>query len=158
MKTNYGFREEPYVFFSKNEPIFESVKTFYDINDDFNPENLLTRCATGKKKHIYFCTDAVKKIVANNADNVKIINTGVKTFTRADNRHMASDFRLTHEGLDNIIQFIGDKRKLKIQKDDLILILKKLDPDNAPEISEVSPELKDQLNELGNYRCIFNIF
>lgn len=142
------------MFFSKDEPIFEKVKSFYDINDEFNPENLLTRCLTGKKKHIYFCTDAVKKIVVNNADNVKIINTGVKTFTRADNRHMASDFRLTHDGLNNIIHFIGDKRKLNVQKDDLILILKKLDPDNAPEISDVSPELKDQLNEIGKLQAL----
>lgn len=88
----FGFKEDPYVFFEKEEPIWESIQTYYDMTD-LDPLCLFTRCTTGKKKNIYYCSSAVRNIVVTNENNIKIINTGVKTFSRSDNKHMKCPFR-----------------------------------------------------------------
>ena len=46
-----------------------------------------------RKKNIYFTTTKVRSLVENNADRVKIINTGIKAFARADNKGSDCDYR-----------------------------------------------------------------
>lgn len=75
------------------EDVYPSIKEFYDLKG-FDSKCLLTRCHVGKKKNIYLVSPVVKQVVQNNEDSVKIINTGVKTFVRSDNKHMACAFRL----------------------------------------------------------------
>lgn len=155
-KVYYGFREDPFVFFDKTEPIFATLKNFFNIHDDFPPECLLTRCAGGKKKHVYFCTPSVRNVVVHNEKIIKIINTGVKTFSRCDSKNMECDFRLAQEGLGNINHFLGDHRRLVVSKDDMIHLLKNLDPDNAPQIEQVSVPLRKQLNQISSGSCILS--
>lgn len=92
-KVHYGFREDPFVFFEENEEIFTSLKKFYQLRDDFLPKCLLTRCKVGKKKNIYLCSPEVRSVIINNEHNIKLINSGVKTFSRCDNRNMECSFR-----------------------------------------------------------------
>jgi len=93
-RRRYGFKEDPFVFFKNSDAdLWQSIKTFYQLNDDFKSENLLTRCLTGKKKNIYFCTEIIRDIVCNNENLIKIINTGVKTFARCDNKNTECAFR-----------------------------------------------------------------
>lgn len=89
----HGYKEDPYVFFTKNEEIWEQIKSFYDLSNEFNPLCLLTRSFVGKKKNIYFCSPAVRDLLLCNESSIKIINTGVKTFVRCDNRNMKCAFR-----------------------------------------------------------------
>lgn len=93
----YGFKEDPFVFFEKDEPVFTSLKEFYELSEEFKPTNLLTRCKTGKKKNIYFVSEAIRNIIQNNEHNVKLINCGVKTFSRCDNRNMLCSFRWVYK-------------------------------------------------------------
>lgn len=88
-----GYKEDPFVFFKSDEDVWGDIKEYYNISDEFDPQCLLTRCHVGKKKNIYYCSPAVKDIVASNQGSVKFINTGVKTFVRSDNRHMKCAFR-----------------------------------------------------------------
>ena len=89
-----GYREDPFVFFSGDtEDVFPSIKEYYDLNDSFDSKCLLTRCHVGKKKNIYLVSPTVKDVVQKNESNIKIINTGVKTFVRCDNKNMTCAFR-----------------------------------------------------------------
>lgn len=88
-----GYREDPFVFFKDNEDVWPSIKEFYNLNENFDPTCLLTRCMVGKKKNIYFCSPGVKNLVLKNECRIKIINTGVKTFVRCDNKNMKCPFR-----------------------------------------------------------------
>lgn len=89
----HGYREDPYVFFTENEEIWTGIKQFYSLSDEFNPLCLLTRSLGGKKKNIYFCSEQVRDLLLCNENSIKIINTGVKTFVRCDNRNMRCAFR-----------------------------------------------------------------
>lgn len=86
----------------------------------------------------------------SNEDSIKIINTGVKTFVRCDNKNMTCAFRLAQEGLNSISHFIGDSRKVEITKDDLVMLLQNNDHENPPEISKLNSDTQEKLKDFGN--------
>lgn len=154
----FGYKEDPFVFFGEEEDVWKNIKSFYDINDSklefFKPTQLLTRSLTGKKKNIYFCSDAVKKFVQNNEGNVKIINTGIKVFSRCDHRSMRCEYRMANEGLESINSVIGDRRRVEVSKDDLIALLEGTDPKNPPELELMSVMVKERMKELEAGSCL----
>lgn len=154
-----GYKEDPYVFFTEEEPIWTSIEKFYDIDTtkvaEFKPTYLLCRTATGKKKNIYFCSGAVKELVQNNERNLKIINTGVKVFARCDNRNMVCDFRLANEGLTSISGMIGDERRVEINRDDLIVLLNTTVPTESPKITTLSADIQAKVADLSAGSCVF---
>lgn len=153
-KIHYGFREDPFVFFNKDEEIYTQLKNFYELSEDFEPTCLLTRCLVGKKKNIYLCSKKVRNVLKNNEHNVKLINSGVKTFSRCDNRNMECSFRLAHEGLFNIDQFIGEKRRLNITRDDLIHMLNNLNPLEPPMVDVMSVQTGLQHEKMSSGSCV----
>ncbi|CAH0717932.1 unnamed protein product, partial [Brenthis ino] len=150
-----GYREDPFVFFSgETEDVFPSIKEFYDLNETFNASCLLTRCHIGKKKNIYLVSPAVKELVQKNESNIKIINTGVKTFVRCDNKNMVCPFRLSQEGLLGISQFVGAKRRLNILKEDLILVLQNDNPSDPPHVDRFSEHTQKLVKDFATGSCI----
>lgn len=89
-----------------------------------------------------------------NENKVKLINTGVKTFVRCDNKNLK--FRLAQEGVQSIAQYISDQRKLHISKEDLIMLLQNNDPHAPPEIAKLSLETQRRLKDFG--KCSNNVF
>merc|ERR1712107_85776 len=55
-------------------------------------------------------TDRVKEIVEHNKDRVKIINTGVKAFTRCEHKGAECDFRIAQEGALMTLNFIKNRK------------------------------------------------
>ncbi|CAG9131516.1 unnamed protein product [Plutella xylostella] len=147
-----GYREDPFVFFSgEKEDVFPNIKEYYDLKDDFDPTCLLTRCFVGKKKNIYLVSPAVKDIVQRNEANIKIINTGVKTFVRCDNKNMTCPFRLSQEGLSSITHFVGAARRLRILRSDLVLVLQNDDPSNPPDVARFSEHTQALVKDFGEH-------
>lgn len=150
-----GYREDPFVFFSGDtEDVFPSIKEYYDLKEDFDSTCLLTRCHVGKKKNIYLVSKIVKDVVKSNETNIKIINTGVKTFVRCDNKNMVCPFRLSQEGLQSISQYIGPKRRLNILKEDLIRVLHCDNPNTPPEIKLFSEHTQNLVKNFATGSCI----
>ncbi|XP_018317077.1 tRNA (cytosine(34)-C(5))-methyltransferase [Mycetomoellerius zeteki] len=150
-----GYREDPFVFFKdQTEDVWQSIKDFYGISDDLDPRCLLVRCHEGKKKNIYFTSPAIRDIVISNENKVKMINTGVKTFVRCDNKNMNCAFRLAQEGMHSIIRYINDDRKVQISKEDLIMLLQNDDPHTPPEIVKLNSETQERLKEFATGSCI----
>lgn len=154
-KRVVGYKEDPFVFFKdEKEDVWLSIKEFYDISGDLDPRCLLVRCHEGKKKNIYFTSPAIRDIVVSNENKVKMINTGVKTFVRCDNKNMKCAFRLAQEGMQSIFHYIGSNRKLKVTREDLILLLQNNDPYTPPEIVKLSPITQDFLKDFATGSCI----
>ncbi|XP_013191712.1 tRNA (cytosine(34)-C(5))-methyltransferase [Amyelois transitella] len=150
-----GYREDPFVFFSgEQESVFPSIKEFYDLKSEFDPTCLLTRCFVGKKKNIYLVSPIVKDVVARNEAIIKIINTGVKTFVRCDNKNMVCPFRLSQEGLQSISPLIGQKRRLQILKHDLILVLQNDNPSKPPELKLFSEQTQTLVKDFATGSCV----
>lgn len=124
-------------------------REFYNISDDLDPKCLLVRCNEGKKKNIYFTSAAIRDIVLSNENKVKMINTGVKTFVRCDNKNMKCAFRLAQEGMPSIFHFVGDLRKIQILKEDLIMLLQNDDHHTPPEIVKLSQKTQELVKDFG---------
>lgn len=149
-----GYKEDPFVFFTEGEAVWEDIKTYYRISDSFDSKCLLTRCHGGKKKNIYFTSPAVKDLVLNNQQMVKFINTGIRTFVRSDNRNMKCAFRLAQEGLESIFPYIDGDRKISIPRDDLIILLLNDNPEKPPNIVHLSEVVQKQVENLSPGSCI----
>ncbi|XP_050356075.1 tRNA (cytosine(34)-C(5))-methyltransferase [Nymphalis io] len=153
-----GYREDPFVFFSGDtEDVFPSIKEFYDLDDSFDSTCLLTRCHVGKKKNIYLVSPIVKDVVQRNEPNIKIINTGVKTFVRCDNKNMTCPFRLSQEGLQSIQPYIGPKRRVDILKEDLILVLQNDNPSDPPDLSLFSEHTQNLMKDFASGSCVLQL-
>ncbi|XP_043267526.1 tRNA (cytosine(34)-C(5))-methyltransferase [Venturia canescens] len=154
-KRVVGYREDPFVFFKdETEDVWSSIKEFYHISDELDPRCLLVRCHEGKKKNIYFTSPVIRDIVLSNEDRVKMINTGVKTFVRCDNKNMKCAFRLAQEGMKSIFSYIGENRKVPINKDDLIMLLQNDNPHTPPEIEKLSKSTQERLKDFPTGSCI----
>ncbi|XP_043509554.1 tRNA (cytosine(34)-C(5))-methyltransferase [Frieseomelitta varia] len=150
-----GFKEDPFVFFNDDkEEVWSSIKKFYDISDNLDPRCLLVRCIGRKKKNIYYTSPEIRNVVLSNEDQIKLINTGVKTFVRCDNKNMDCPFRLAQEGIQSIIKYIGDSRKIRISKNDLIMLLQNNSPHTPPEIVKLNPETQERLQNFATGSCI----
>ncbi|XP_073962751.1 tRNA (cytosine(34)-C(5))-methyltransferase Nsun2 [Choristoneura fumiferana] len=150
-----GYKEDPFVFFKGDEEdVFPSIKEYYDLNEEFDSKCLLTRCYVGKKKNIYLVSPLVRDVVMKNESKIKIINTGVKTFVRCDNKNMVCAFRLSQEGLGSVLPFIGPKRRVRILKEDLILVLQNDNPSKPPEIARFSEHTQAQVKGLATGSCV----
>lgn len=158
-KHEMGFKEDPFFFFSKDDQMYLEIKAEYDIAEDFQPENLLRRSLVGKTKYIYYVTEATRNVISCNEKTVKIINSGIKAFTRCYNKqNERCSFRLAQEGLSSLTSFIGPRRRILLEKDDLIHLLKNIDPQNPPEITDVSKRMRDQLNLIGKRNLVLECF
>ncbi|XP_034489569.1 tRNA (cytosine(34)-C(5))-methyltransferase [Drosophila innubila] len=150
----HGYKEDPYVFFGEQDADYESLKKFYQLDEAFNQRCLLTRCQTERKKNIYYCSEAIRDLVLNNEHNIKIINTGVKTFVRCENRHTLNPYRLAQEGLQTSNAFIGNCRRIQVEREDLILLLNCQDPTKPPSTHDLKPETQERCKELCVGSCI----
>jgi len=137
---NRGFREDPIIYFDDNEEVFPEIKEYFGLS---LPANLfLTRCRDEtKKKNLYFTNPAVKQVVENNKERMRLINTGVKAFTRADNKGSNCDYRIAQEGCLSTVPFIK-KRVLRPGKEDLIKILQSSEIQKPPEIRHFTEEFR----------------
>ncbi|XP_055694832.1 tRNA (cytosine(34)-C(5))-methyltransferase [Lutzomyia longipalpis] len=149
-----GYKEEPFVFFHGDEDVFESIKSFYTLREDFNPTCLLTRCFTGKKKNIYFASEAIRDVVQLSGDALKIINTGVKVFVRCDNKNMSCAFRLAQEGLPSVNEFVGNGRRVLLERSDLVTLLQNIDPTKPPRLEELSEAARERIAGVTPGSCI----
>ncbi|XP_067634734.1 tRNA (cytosine(34)-C(5))-methyltransferase [Eurosta solidaginis] len=150
----HGYKEDPYVFFEEEDADWDEIKSFLALDDTLNKRCLLTRCITDKKKNIYYCSEPIRDMVMLNEDNIKIINTGVKTFVRCENRHTTHPFRLAQEGLQTTNAFMGATRRIEISKEDLILLLNCTDPTKPPSTLQLAAETQERCKELGVGSCI----
>ncbi|XP_011305094.1 tRNA (cytosine(34)-C(5))-methyltransferase [Fopius arisanus] len=150
----FGYREDPFVFFKEDEDVWDAIKKFYSISDDLDPRCLLVRCLKGKKKNIYFTSPAIRDIVLLNENHVKMINTGVKTFVRCDNKNMKCAFRLAQEGMPSILPYVGEDRKIKVGREDLVELLQNNNPQMPPEIAKLSDEVQKRTANIDSGSCI----
>lgn len=154
----YGYKEDPFVFFKEEEPVWHGIQSFFDIDNAklnaFKPTQLLVRSLAGKKKNIYFCSQAVKELVQANEETIKIINTGVRVFARCDHRHMRCEFRLANEGLEAIYDVIGDRRCIEVTKDDMITLLQHHEAQNPPPLETLSKQVNVRMQSIESGSCL----
>ncbi|CAB0011107.1 unnamed protein product [Nesidiocoris tenuis] len=148
------FRDEFYAQEFFELQVLKIFRSFYAL-EGLDPKCLLTRCLVGKKRHIYMTSPAVKVLVDLNQDKIKIINTGVKVFSRCDNKRMRCEFRLTQEGLFRIEAHIH-ARRIALPEKDLVTLLENHDPNNPPHITSFTEETQKLCEGVDEGSCVLD--
>ena len=109
-----------------------------------------TRCPSTavKRNNFYFSSPLVRNVLENNIDRVKIINTGIKAFTKCENKGTTCAYRLAQEGSQMTIPFLGPDRVVRPTLQDLRTLLVVDDTEVPPALTAVDPATTRRLEEL----------
>ncbi|XP_032651001.1 RNA cytosine C(5)-methyltransferase NSUN2 isoform X2 [Chelonoidis abingdonii] len=67
----FGFKEDPFVFLSEDDPLFPPIQKFYALDPSFPKMNLLTRTQEGKKRQLYMVSKELRNVLLNNSERMK---------------------------------------------------------------------------------------
>jgi len=119
-----GYKEEPFCFLLPDDPLWDGLKEFYGVSGEFPNEQLLGRSKEdAKRRHLYLVNALVKNVLQMNNERFRIINAGVKVFSRFEGADDSNEkYRLSSEGLNFILPYLNE-RVCTCTPSDLISIL-----------------------------------
>ncbi|RWS25402.1 tRNA (cytosine(34)-C(5))-methyltransferase-like protein, partial [Leptotrombidium deliense] len=117
-----GFKEDPFFFFDGSEDEWLKIKEFYKISDQFPANQLMHRSENGKKRNIYFMTEAAKNIIIQN-QGIRFINGGVRLFSRIDDKVCGCSYRITQDGLNCLFPYLNPESIVELDIAELELIM-----------------------------------
>ncbi|KAM3928987.1 RNA cytosine C(5)-methyltransferase NSUN2 [Leptodactylus fuscus] len=139
----FGFKEDPFVFLSKDDPVFPPIQKFYALHPSFPQQNLLTRTQEGKKKQLYMVSKELRNVLLHNSEKMKVINTGIKVLCRNnDGEQYGCAYRLAQEGIYTIYPFIKS-RVVTVSVDDIKVLLTQENPFLSKFSNETQKQAKD---------------
>uniref|UniRef100_A0A672LMU7 tRNA (cytosine(34)-C(5))-methyltransferase n=1 Tax=Sinocyclocheilus grahami TaxID=75366 RepID=A0A672LMU7_SINGR len=149
----FGFKEDPFVFLTEDDPIFPSIQAFYDLSPGFPKLNVLTRTHEGKKRQLYMVSKELRNVLLNNSERMKVINTGVKVWSRnTDGEQFGCAFRLAQEGIYTLCPYIR-ARIINICVEDVKVLLTQ----ENPFLRKLGDDAHNQAKKLGQCPRIINI-
>ncbi|XP_065440263.1 RNA cytosine C(5)-methyltransferase NSUN2 isoform X10 [Chrysemys picta bellii] len=142
----FGFKEDPFVFLSEDDPLFPPIQKFYALDPSFPKMNLLTRTQEGKKRQLYMVSKELRNVLLNNSERMKVINTGIKVWSRnSDGEQFGCAFRLAQEGIYTLYPFIN-ARIINVCIEDVKVLLTQENPFLSKFSSETHKRVKDLAN------------
>ncbi|XP_053303008.1 RNA cytosine C(5)-methyltransferase NSUN2 [Pleuronectes platessa] len=124
----FGYKEDPFVFLTEDDPVFTTIQSFYNLSPDFPKLNVLTRTHEGKKRHLYMVSKELRNVLLNNSERMKVINTGVKVWCRnSDGEEFGCAFRLAQEGIYTLQPYIRS-RIIGVSVEDIKVLLTQENP------------------------------
>uniref|UniRef100_A0A671V3Z1 tRNA (cytosine(34)-C(5))-methyltransferase n=1 Tax=Sparus aurata TaxID=8175 RepID=A0A671V3Z1_SPAAU len=124
----FGYKEDPFVFLTEDDPVFTTIQSFYDLSPNFPKQNVLTRTHEGKKRHLYMVSKELRNVLLNNSERMKVINTGVKVWSRnSDGEEFGCAFRLAQEGIYTLQPYIRS-RIIRVSVEDIKVLLTQENP------------------------------
>ncbi|XP_067385733.1 RNA cytosine C(5)-methyltransferase NSUN2 [Emydura macquarii macquarii] len=139
----FGFKEDPFVFLSEDDPLFPPIQKFYALDPSFPKMNLLTRTQEGKKRQLYMVSKELRNVLLNNSERMKVINTGIKVWSRnSDGEQFGCAFRLAQEGIYTLYPFIN-ARIIHVCIEDVKVLLTQENPFLSKFSNETQKRVKD---------------
>uniref|UniRef100_A0A8D0AEX2 tRNA (cytosine(34)-C(5))-methyltransferase n=1 Tax=Sander lucioperca TaxID=283035 RepID=A0A8D0AEX2_SANLU len=142
----FGYKEDPFVFLTEEDPVFTTIQSFYDLSPNFPKLNVLTRTHDGKKRHLYMVSKELRNVLINNSERMKVINTGVKVWSRnSDGEEFGCAFRLAQEGIYTLQPYIRS-RIIRVSVEDIKVLLTQ----ENPFLSKLEDDAHAQAKKMGN--------
>jgi len=153
-----GFKEDPFTYFKEeDEEVYKGVAEYYSLS--LPCRGFLSRGRDeSKKKNLYFTTEQVRDLVENNEDRLKLINTGVKTFIKCEDKGSRCSYRLAQEGALTTVPFLGS-RLVGMERADMATLLHTTQHiDRPPTAAMFSPEVAKVLTamETGSVAYVYS--
>ncbi|XP_017276473.1 RNA cytosine C(5)-methyltransferase NSUN2 [Kryptolebias marmoratus] len=141
----FGYKEDPFVFLTEYDPVFNTIQSFYNLSPTFPKLNVLTRTHEGKKRHLYMVSKELRNVLLNNSERMKVINTGVKVWSRnSDGEEFGCAFRLAQEGIYTLQPYIRS-RIIRVSVEDIKVLLTQ----ENPFLSKLEDDAHAQAKQMG---------
>uniref|UniRef100_A0A1I8H4I9 tRNA (cytosine(34)-C(5))-methyltransferase n=1 Tax=Macrostomum lignano TaxID=282301 RepID=A0A1I8H4I9_9PLAT len=115
------FNEDPFLFMGPEHPVWRGISETFGIDSGRFPcGNVLYRCETSKKRHLYLVNDCARRLVQGNPE-LKTVNMGIKIFSVCDDAEYKG-YRPLQEGLSLLEPFIT-LRRIRVPRCDLLVLL-----------------------------------
>uniref|UniRef100_A0A673A6W9 tRNA (cytosine(34)-C(5))-methyltransferase n=1 Tax=Sphaeramia orbicularis TaxID=375764 RepID=A0A673A6W9_9TELE len=148
----FGYKEDPFVFLTEDDPVFTTIQSFYNLSPDFPKLNVLTRTHEGKKRHLYMVSKELRNVLLNNSERMKVINTGVKVWSRnSDGEEFGCAFRLAQEGIYTLQPYIRS-RMITVSVEDIKVLLTQ----ENPFLSKLEDDAHAQAKNMGTNSTAHN--
>lgn len=147
--------EEPFVFVDPQHESLKKCWSFYGIDDKFDRDSCLVRNATGEPSRVvYTVCSALKNIIQENDDRLKIIYSGVKLFV-SQRSDIECSWRIQSEALPIMKHHMTSDRIVNANLDLLKLLLIESFPNfDDIEAKGIDTEFVEQMRKLSS-GCAF---
>ncbi|KAJ3100969.1 tRNA (cytosine(34)-C(5))-methyltransferase [Phlyctochytrium planicorne] len=122
-----GKGEQPFIFVPHDHDDIKAFASSYGVDPIFPLDQFVVRSDIVPYKTIYLVSTAVRRLLlASNSNSLKVVNTGVRIFTRnSGNTDLQVQFpyRLTSEGIQTLAPHLTSKRLIELEVDDFKVML-----------------------------------
>uniref|UniRef100_A0A665UFC7 tRNA (cytosine(34)-C(5))-methyltransferase n=1 Tax=Echeneis naucrates TaxID=173247 RepID=A0A665UFC7_ECHNA len=132
----FGYKEDPFVFLTEDDPVFTTIQSFYNLSPDFPKLNVLTRTHEGKKRHLYMVSKELRNVLLNNSERMKVLYIGVQIAT-----HL---FSVLYQGIYTLQPYIHS-RIIRVSVEDIKVLLTQ----ENPFLSKLEEDAHSQAKKLG---------
>lgn len=137
--------ESPFVFFDPNQGELKSILDYYDIKDTMPRNGFLSRIESGDSfRSVYFASDSVRQILELAGSRLRVVNTGIRVFSRNGVRNAGCSFRLVSEGVPQLLPHLPEKFVACVSFSDLKILLDEVNP----LLAAFSQEFQERLDKV----------
>ncbi|KAJ1975729.1 tRNA (cytosine-5-)-methyltransferase ncl1 [Dimargaris verticillata] len=145
-------KDQPYTFLDPTDPDLDRIWEFYGISPQVPRDLFMTRSEGTRQRAMYMVSTDIKAVmsVARN-ERMRVVNTGIKCFSRNDIDNTPCNYRIHAEALPLLFPYLGEARKVQLPLDDAKLLL---ETSGHVNFTMLSPGLQDQVQPIDLGCCI----
>ncbi|KAJ2795319.1 tRNA (cytosine-5-)-methyltransferase ncl1, partial [Coemansia helicoidea] len=121
-------RENPFVFIDAAEGELKEIIAYYGIKASMSRRGFLSRIEHGSFRSIYFVADPVRQLIELAGQRLRVVNTGIRVFSRNCVKGAGCTFRLVCEGVPMLMAHLPDRYLIDVSFRDLAALLEGVNP------------------------------
>jgi multisite-specific tRNA:(cytosine-C5)-methyltransferase len=147
-KTNTPGKEEPFTFLAPDHPELENIRAFFDLHPEFPTTDLFVRNSKGDPLNAIYITSSLVKDLMHRNPSAHILNAGVRLFSNQNDPKSGAKcfWRVNSDGLDLVDPFLGPKRVVYAEVDEIWELLKT--GAQFPLVAGLKKGLREQISKL----------
>ncbi len=146
--TTNNDSHDPFIFLGPESDIIQEAQKLYGLKDGFPMDQFVIRTESDKIRTIYFVSKDVKQILlAENSRKLKVVNTGIKVFSRHSigAKSGGFQFRINSEGVMTLAPHLSSDTVIPTSYSDLLVFL----TNEYPKIESFSTDMQEKLTNAG---------
>ncbi|KAJ1948559.1 tRNA (cytosine-5-)-methyltransferase ncl1, partial [Linderina pennispora] len=120
--------ENPFVFLDENTAELQEILSFYGIAPTMSRRGFLSRIEKGSFRSVYFVSEPVRHLMNLAGQRLRIVNTGIRVFSRNAVRDAHCAFRLVCEGTPQVLPHLDQRFVVDAGFADLKTLLSEINP------------------------------
>ncbi|KAJ1949661.1 tRNA (cytosine-5-)-methyltransferase ncl1 [Linderina macrospora] len=143
-RADPALMENPFVFLESTTAELASIIEFYGIRPTMSQRGFLSRIEKGSFRSVYYVSETVRKLMTLAGPRLRIVNTGIRVFSRNAVRDAHCAFRLVCEGTPQVLPHLSSRFVVDASFHDLKTLLSEINP----LLNLLSPETQKKIEDV----------